>query len=80
MVCVPWKFYLNLSLDHNTVARFFLRRFVMSNKLMAFASNRPAQRLAWKIGAATLSRLSLNTARRFAYPFAPALSRGLGVP
>ncbi len=28
----------------------------------------------------TLCRLVLNTARRFAYPFAPALSRGLGVP
>jgi len=36
-------------------------------------------RLAWKAGAATLCRLVLNTARRFAYPFAPALSRGLGV-
>ncbi len=30
--------------------------------------------------AASLSRLLLNTARRFAYPFAPALSRGMGVP
>ena len=28
----------------------------------------------------TLCRFVLNTARRFAYPFAPALSRGLGVP
>ena len=28
----------------------------------------------------TLCRLVLNTARRFVYPFAPALSRGLGVP
>jgi DHA1 family inner membrane transport protein len=37
-------------------------------------------RLVWIIGVATLSRLSLNTARRFVYPFAPALSRGLGVP
>jgi len=33
-----------------------------------------------KIGALAVSRLVLNTARRFAYPFAPALSRGLGVP
>jgi DHA1 family inner membrane transport protein len=33
-----------------------------------------------KIGAVVLCRLVLNTARRFAYPFAPALSRGLGVP
>lgn len=36
-------------------------------------------RFAWKAGAATLCRLVLNTARRFPYPFAPALSRGLGV-
>jgi len=36
-------------------------------------------RLPWQAGAATLCRLILNTARRFAYPFAPALSRGLGV-
>jgi len=33
-----------------------------------------------KIGVATLSRLFLNTARRFPYPFAPALSRGMEVP
>jgi predicted MFS family arabinose efflux permease len=37
-------------------------------------------RLAWKVCVATLCRLALNTARRFAYPFAPALSRGMGVP
>jgi DHA1 family inner membrane transport protein len=36
--------------------------------------------LAWQAGTATLCRLVLNTARRFAYPFAPVLSRGLGVP
>jgi predicted MFS family arabinose efflux permease len=35
---------------------------------------------AWKVCVATLCRLALNTARRFAYPFAPALSRGMGVP
>ena len=29
---------------------------------------------------ATIARLLLNTARRFVYPFAPALSRGLNVP
>lgn len=34
---------------------------------------------AARIGIATLCRLVLNTARRFAYPFAPVLSRGLGV-
>ena len=40
----------------------------------------PAHRLAWKMGVAISCRLVLNTARRFAYPFAPVLSRGLGVP
>ena len=35
--------------------------------------------LGWQIVAATLSRLVLNTARRFVYPFAPVLSRGLDV-
>jgi len=33
-----------------------------------------------KIVVATFCRFVLNTARRFAYPFAPVLSRGLGVP
>ena len=36
--------------------------------------------LAWQIITATFFRLVLNTARRFAYPFAPLLSRDLGVP
>jgi hypothetical protein len=36
--------------------------------------------LVWQIGVATLGRLFLNTSRRFVYPFAPALSRELGVP
>lgn len=40
----------------------------------------PAEGLAWQVAVATLSRLFINTARRFAYPFAPALSRGLDVP
>jgi predicted MFS family arabinose efflux permease len=37
-------------------------------------------RLVLSIVVTTLCRLLLNTARRFVYPFAPALSRGLGVP
>jgi predicted MFS family arabinose efflux permease len=37
-------------------------------------------RLTLSIVVTTLCRLVLNTARRFAYPFAPVLSRGLGVP
>ncbi len=37
-------------------------------------------RLAFQVAFATVFRLFLNTARRFIYPFAPALSRALGVP
>jgi MFS transporter, DHA1 family, inner membrane transport protein len=40
----------------------------------------PARRLVTELAAAALVRLVLNTARRFAYPFAPALARGLEVP
>jgi predicted MFS family arabinose efflux permease len=40
----------------------------------------PAARLAANIGMAALCRFILNTSRRFVYPFAPVLSRGLGVP
>jgi DHA1 family inner membrane transport protein len=39
-----------------------------------------ASQLPLKILVMTTCRLVLNTARRFVYPFAPALSRGLGVP
>ena len=37
------------------------------------------QRIAAPIAAVTFFRLVLNTAKRFVYPFAPALSRGMGV-
>ena len=40
----------------------------------------PARRLVLELAAAALARFVLNTARRFAYPFAPALARGLDVP
>ena len=40
----------------------------------------PAARLVVNIGVAALCRFILNTSRRFVYPFAPILSRGLGVP
>ena len=40
----------------------------------------PVTQLTLTIVVTTLCRLVLNTARRFAYPFAPVLSRGLGVP
>jgi len=33
-----------------------------------------------ELAASALARFFLNTARRFAYPFGPALARGLGVP
>ncbi len=36
-------------------------------------------RLIWVIGTMAVSRIALNTSRRFAYPFAPVLSRGMGV-
>lgn len=48
-----------------------------------YIGNRPGQtdrRLIGVIFAATICRIFLNVARRFAYPFAPVLSRGLGVP
>ncbi|UCF93671.1 MAG: MFS transporter [Desulfobacterales bacterium] len=45
-----------------------------------FSQKEPVVNLALEVGVATLFRLVLSTARRFAYPFAPVLSRGLGVP
>ena len=47
---------------------------------MSLPTSRKTSRLAWMIGTAVLSRIAMNTARRFLYPFAPVLSRGLGVP
>ena len=37
-------------------------------------------RLTWRLVVAGLIRLAFNTTVRFAYPMAPALGRGLGVP
>ncbi|MGD2272849.1 MAG: MFS transporter, partial [Desulfobacterales bacterium] len=45
---------------------------IQQNKSTAFLTS--------QIVVASLSRLLLSTARRFAYPFAPVLSRGMGVP
>jgi predicted MFS family arabinose efflux permease len=50
------------------------------NDLPPKGSNNRNTGLVPTIAAATLSRLFLNTARRFIYPFAPVFSRGLGVP
>jgi MFS transporter, DHA1 family, inner membrane transport protein len=47
---------------------------------MITESSQPRYGLIRQAGIALLCRLVLNTARRFAYPFAPVLSRGLGVP
>jgi len=45
------------------------------------SESRPLERkMIFQLGVATLARLNINTSRRFAYPFASALSRGLGVP
>ncbi len=52
----------------------------MSLRSTSLTSDQSVSGLIWKIVVATLCRLVFNTARRFAYPFAPALSRGLGVP
>lgn len=52
----------------------------MTDQLTTVVAPTSMRRLVWQIGAATLNRFLFNTARRFPYPFAPALSRGLGVP
>jgi DHA1 family inner membrane transport protein len=44
------------------------------------ASEPEASRLLLKLGVTTVCRIALNTARRFPYPFALTISRGLGVP
>lgn len=43
-------------------------------------SQEPTARLALNVGLAVSCKFILNTTRRFVYPFAPVLSRGLGVP
>jgi predicted MFS family arabinose efflux permease len=52
----------------------------MTNHFPNGSKRDPDSLLGLKIGTAAVSRLLLNTARRFAYPFAPALGRHLGVP
>ena len=44
------------------------------------ASQKSTSGLILIVGVATFCRLVFNTARRFAYPFAPVISRSLGVP
>lgn len=52
----------------------------MSNQSISLTQNQKTSRLVWKVCVVTLCRIVLSSAQRFAYPFAPALSRGLGVP
>lgn len=52
----------------------------MPDKSVSERASTSLAQLTLSIAVTTLCRLVLNTARRFAYPFAPALSRGLGVP
>src|SRR5262249_3321583 len=49
-------------------------------RLMSPRQASDTRRLVVELGAAALARFFLNIARRFAYPFAPALARGLEVP
>ena len=52
----------------------------MTDKRPNDPSSPSTQRIVSAIIVSSFSRIILNTARRFAYPFAPALSRGLDVP
>ena len=52
----------------------------MPDESVSEKTSTSVSQLTLSIVVTTLCRLVLNTARRFAYPFAPALSRGLGVP
>jgi len=52
----------------------------MPNAPNTSASKESTSGLILIVGIATVCRLVFNTSRRFAYPFAPVLSRSLGVP
>ncbi len=56
-----------------------MRRRLPQNPAMS-STQAPRPRLVLALSVAVLGRLLLNTARRFPYPFAPVLARGLGVP
>ena len=51
----------------------------MFNRLPQPSPGLSVSRVAWIVGTATFARFFINTTRRFAYPFAPVLCRGLGV-
>ncbi|MCB0166578.1 MAG: MFS transporter [Anaerolineae bacterium] len=52
----------------------------MTEQLTTPMPESSSRKLGLEMTVAALARLLLNTSRRFAYPFAPALARGLGVP
>ena len=52
----------------------------MPNAAASDKTSASVTQLTLTIVVTTLCRLVLNAARRFVYPFAPVLSRGLGVP
>ena len=52
----------------------------MPDQRLNALSSPSTQRIVSAIIVSIYGRIILNTARRFAYPFAPALSRGLDVP
>src|SRR5262245_16998275 len=52
----------------------------MTDSLRPSVASVSDPKLPLQLGVAAFGRFLLNTARRFPYPFAPALSRGLGVP
>ncbi|MEW5956580.1 MAG: MFS transporter [Chloroflexota bacterium] len=53
---------------------------IMSDRTASIPLYFSPRRLSGQVAVATLGRLFINTSRRLIYPFAPALSRGLGVP
>jgi predicted MFS family arabinose efflux permease len=54
--------------------------FSVTTRAAAGRSKKPPKQFTWQILVITFVRLLLNIARRFIYPFAPALSRDLQVP
>ena len=52
----------------------------LQRRLRPLSDSRSGRRLVVELAAAALARFVLNTARRFTYPFGPALARGLDVP
>ena len=69
---------LSFALSENSLRQSFF--LLMSHQANINRRHEPRSRMVIKIGIVVICRLVLSTARRFAYPFAPVLSRGLGVP